>query len=47
VTIDWESLAKRIADDLWAPPCAISDRPFAFKATALCRVPLSKYSQKL
>ena len=47
VTIDWESLTKRIADDLWAPPCAISDRPFAFEATALCRVPLSRYSQRL
>jgi len=47
VTIDWESLAKRIADDLWAPPCAISNQPFAFEATALCRVPLSRYSQRL
>jgi len=47
VTIDWESLAKRIADDLWGAPCTISDRPFAFEATALCRVPLSRYSQRL
>jgi len=47
VTIDWESLTKRIADDLSAPSSAISDRPFKFEATAFCRVPLSRYSQRL
>jgi hypothetical protein len=47
VMIDWRALTKRIADDLTAPPCRVGDQPLVFEASALCRVPLSSYSQSL
>lgn len=47
VTVDWMTVAKRIVDDLSTPRFRAFDPPFLFAATALFRVPLSGYSQRL
>jgi hypothetical protein len=47
VTVDWQAVAKRIVDDLTTRRPGALEQPCVFEASAQCRVPLSRFSQRL